>query len=102
MCEAEAQIFEAGGGYYRATRWESTRGLFLTAVELGEGVAPLPDDIEAHKHVRTRARARITILAIVTYYRHSMRLSICLSVSQWSLLYGRGIGCLQLQLYQHA
>ena len=49
VCDSTAGVYEAGGGFYRRTRWESTAGLFLTAAELGEGVAPKPEHVEAGK-----------------------------------------------------
>ena len=49
VCESTAGVYEAGGGYYRRTRWESSSGLYLTAAELGEGVAPMPEHVEAGK-----------------------------------------------------
>jgi NAD(P)-dependent dehydrogenase (short-subunit alcohol dehydrogenase family) len=48
-CNSRAGVYEAGGGFYRRTRWEATRGLFLTPVELGHGAPPLPEHIEARK-----------------------------------------------------
>merc|ERR1711988_1860156 len=44
-CEEEGGIFEAGMGYYRKARLQTSRGVFLTSEELGAGVAPTPDDI---------------------------------------------------------
>ena len=35
VCDSTAGTYEAGGGFYRRTRWESTGGLFLTSAELG-------------------------------------------------------------------
>ena len=49
VCDSTAGVYEAGGGFFRRTRWESTAGLFLTAAELGEGVAPKPEHVEAGK-----------------------------------------------------
>ena len=85
VCDSTAGVYEAGGGFFRRTRWESTAGLFLTAAELGEGVAPKPEHVEAGKAalldfgaaVRTPSMTNRRRLQLCT--RHWRALILCMA-----------------------